>query len=387
MEYTTIGKINEYVSKSVNPSNSPGSKFEVYSVPSFDTGYPEYLLGSEIASNKQVVQKGDVLLCKINPRINRVWIVADETEYQSIASSEWIVIRSREYTPEFLAWYFRSPLFKKLMVSEVTGIGGSLTRAQPKCVAGYPVPKVDKDVQKQLVATLNYVDKVISTNKQRLVKLDELVKARFIEMFGDPAINEMNWELAPLSTCLQSIDTGTSFVCDAKPRSGTWPAVLKLSAVTYGFYHPEENKAMIDERQFVKDSAVKIGDLLFTRKNTPELVGMCAYVYDTPANLMMPDLIFRLNTSDRCNKVFLWQLINHDLFRGHIRSIATGTAKSMSNISKERLLSLIIILPPLNLQNQFADFVTQVEKSKAAVQSALDKAQLLFDSLMQKYFG
>ena len=86
MEYTTIGKINEYVSKSVNPSNSPGSKFEVYSVPSFDTGYPEYLLGSEIASNKQVVQKGDVLLCKINPRINRVWIVADETEYQSIAS-------------------------------------------------------------------------------------------------------------------------------------------------------------------------------------------------------------------------------------------------------------------------------------------------------------
>ena len=188
----------------------------------------------------------------------------------------------------------------------------------------YEIHLPSMDEQWHIVKSLDQIAKLVNIKKQQLARLDELIRSRFVEMFGDPTINEMHWELAPLSTCLQSIDTGTSFVCDAKPRSGTWPAVLKLSAVTYGFYHPEENKAMIDEQQFVKDSAVKIGDLLFTRKNTPELVGMCAYVYDTPANLMMPDLIFRLNTSDRCNKVFLWQLINHDLFRGHIRSIATG---------------------------------------------------------------
>ena len=85
--------------------------------------------------------------------------------------------------------------------------------------------------------------------------------------------------------------------------------------------------------------------------------------------------------------MFLWKLINHNLFRECIQAIATGSAKSMSNISKERLLSLEIILPPLELQEQFAAFVEQVDKSKVAVQQALDKAQLLFDSLMLEYFG
>ena len=114
---------------------------------------------------------------------------------------------------------------------------------------------------------------------------------------------------------------------------------------------------------------------------------MAAYVFSTPKKLMMPDLIFRLNTNDSCNKVYLWKLINHELFRGKIQSIASGSAKSMSNISKERLGKLLICLPPIELQKDFADFVVQVEKSKAAVQKALDKTQLLFDSLMQKYFG
>ena len=101
----------------------------------------------------------------------------------------------------------------------------------------------------------------------------------------------------------------------------------------------------------------------------------------------MPDLIFRLNTTNRCNKVFLWKLINHDLIRDCIQSIATGSAKSMSNISKERLLSLKIILPPVELQEQFAAFVAQVDKSKVEIQKAIDQLEILKKSLMQQYFG
>lgn len=107
--------------------------------------------------------------------------------------------------------------------------------------------------------------------------------------------------------------------------------------------------------------------MLFTRKNTPELVGMAAYVEMTPKKLMMPDLIFRLNTNSRCNKIYMWKLINHDLYRSQIESVASGSAKSMSNISKERLSRLKLPLPPIELQEQFADFVTQVDKSKVAI--------------------
>ena len=206
-------------------------------------------------------------------------------------------------------------------------------------------------------------------------------------MFGDPIANSMGWEEVQLSGCLESIDNGKSYVCDTSCRKGESPAILKLSAVTYGDYRPDENKAMLDEAYFSKDITVQSGDLLFTRKNTPELVGMCAYVYKTPTNLMLPDLIFRLNTKPLCNKIYLWKLINHELFRKQIQALSSGSAKSMSNISKERLLHLSVILPPLSLQNQFAAFVEEVDKSKVEVQKALDQTQLLFDSLMQQYFG
>lgn len=189
-------------------------------------------------------------------------------------------------------------------------------------------------------------------------------KSRFVEMFGDPTTNQKRWETKKIGECLSGIDSGKSFVCSNEPRTGVDAAVLKLSAVTYGEYYPEENKALFDNAMFVENAEVHSGDLLFTRKNTPELVGMCAYVKNTPSKLMMPDLIFRLNTNEFCNKIFLWKLINHTLFRKSIEAIAVGSAKSMSNISKERLGQLMIIVPPLMLQERFAAFVHQTDKSK-----------------------
>ncbi len=281
-------------------------------------------------------------------------------------------------------YYFLDKYVETLREQSIGGVIkyiklGNLTEAH------IPLPPLDK--QRKIVAVLDKVSGLNAKRRQQLDKLDELVKSRFIEMFGDPITNEMGWKKVQLSTCIESIDNGKSLVCDASARQGNWPAVLKLSAATYGFYRPEENKAMLDENQFAEDAAVRVGDLLFTRKNTPELVGMCAYVYDTPSRLMMPDLIFRLNTTNRCNKVFLWKLINHNLFRDCIQAIATGSAKSMSNISKERLLNLEIILPPAELQEQFAVFVTQTDKSKLAIQKSLEKLEILKKSLMQKYFG
>lgn len=241
--------------------------------------------------------------------------------------------------------------------------------------------------QCEIAAVLDKVSSLISLRKEQISKMDELIKARFVEMFGDPIANSMGWEEVQLSGCLESIDNGKSYVCDTSCRKGESPAILKLSAVTYGDYRPDENKAMLDEAYFSKDITVQSGDLLFTRKNTPELVGMCAYVYKTPANLMLPDLIFRLNTKHLCNKIYLWKLINHELFRKQIQALSSGSAKSMSNISKERLLHLSVILPPLSLQNQFAAFVEEVDKQKQTVQQSLDKLKLLKKALMQEYFG
>ena len=243
------------------------------------------------------------------------------------------------------------------------------------------------DTQKQVVDILGKCEAVIKSRKKELQLLDDLIKARFVELFGDPISNPMKWDIYRLEECLERIDNGKSFICSDKPRNGDNPAILKLSAATYGDYRPNENKALLDESLFVESSEVHAGDLLFTRKNTPELVGTAAYVQNTPPKLMMPDLIFRLVPNEKVNAVFLWQLINCKEFRPVIQAISGGSAKSMSNISKERLGKIKVICPPRELQDSLIPFVEQTDKSKVAVQKALDEAQLLFDSLMQQYFG
>lgn len=256
-----------------------------------------------------------------------------------------------------------------------------------KQVSQLPILLPPLGEQRRIAALLDKVSDLIAKRRAQLDKLDLLVKARFVEMFGDPVSNPMRWDTVELSHCLSGIDNGKSLVCDTKSRQGNWPAILKLSAATYGYYQPEENKAMLNENEFVNSAEVQTGDLLFTRKNTPELVGMCAYVYETPDKLMMPDLIFRLNTNETCNRIFLWKLINHDLFRENIKAISSGAAKSMSNISKERLCELKIILPPVGLQQQFADFVRKTDQSKLTIQQSFDKLEKLKKALMQRYLG
>ena len=148
--YISIDDVNSYESKSINPSVMPNNFYELYSVPVFSTGNPEMVLGKEIGSTKQKVEKGDVLLCKINPHLNRVWEIKKNSTNMQIASSEWIVIRSTEIEPTYLKFYFESPRFRELLCSQVSGVGGSLTRAQPSVVKSYLVPIPPTNEQKRI---------------------------------------------------------------------------------------------------------------------------------------------------------------------------------------------------------------------------------------------
>ena len=285
----------------------------------------------------------------------------------------------------YLFHLLNSDYFEQQCMKAAEGVAQK--NLSPKWLFEYKIPIYSIERQKEISNTLDKIDLLIILRKQQLAKLDELVKARFVEMFGNPSNNSLGFPYEPLSNCLLSIENGKSFVCSNDMRQEENPAILKLSAVTYGVYQQDENKAILDSSMFVKSAEVHKGDLLFTRKNTPELVGMCAYVNDTAPNLMMPDLIFRLNTNEKINKIFLWKLINHEFFRGKIQNIATGSAKSMSNISKERLEKLAIILPPLHLQNDFAALVERVDQQKQTIQQSLEKLELLKKALMQEYFG
>ena len=253
-----------------------------------------------------------------------------------------------------------------LMYYNVENIINGATRKKLTQAAMRKMKITMRSMREQLfiVRKLSQITEIMKNRKRQLDELDTLVKSRFVELFGDPIKNPKGWEVVKLSECLERIDNGKSFTCDSNAREGVFPAILKLSAATYGDYRPYENKALLDEKQFVESVEVHRGDLLFTRKNTPDLVGMAAYVFETPEKLMMPDLIFRLVTNERMTPTFLWQLINNREFRPAIQGISGGSAKSMSNISKERLKNIEVICPPISEQKKLEGVLEQVDKSK-----------------------
>ena len=379
-------RLGDYIEE-YSVRNKKGEDIPVYSVTNTQ-GFCKDYFGKEVASKDKTTYKIVPRGCfAFNPsRINVGSVDWQRNEERVIVSPLYNVFSvSEQLDQQYLYYYLKSDFALQRIRAVATGsVRDNLKLAM---LYEFPIELPEITEQRIIVDKLDRVKQIISLREKEVQALDDLIKARFVEMFGDPVANPKGWETYQLNDCLKWIDNGKSFVCSDKPRGGDYPAVLKLSAATYGDYRPEENKALLDENQFVEGAEVHAGDLLFTRKNTPELVGMAAYVHETPERLMMPDLIFRLVTNDRMNPVFLWQLINCKEFRPIIQGISGGSAKSMSNISKERLERINVICPPRQIQDQLVPFAHQVDKSKAVIQKSLDETQLLFDSLMQKYFG
>lgn len=181
-----IGEVNQFTGSTLNPATRPDEVFELYSVPSFPTGNPERLRGSAIGSTKQTVAPGDVLISKINPRINRVWTVGPKGSEVQIASSEWIGFRSGAVQPAFANYYFKSPDFREILCSEVAGVGGSLTRAQPKRVTEYPIPIAPAAEQTRIANQLDTLLTRIQSCNDRFDAIPALLK-RFRQAVLDAA--------------------------------------------------------------------------------------------------------------------------------------------------------------------------------------------------------
>ena len=244
------------------------------------------------------------------------------------------------------------------------------------------VPLPPLEAQKQIVSQLGLVEAQIEQAEAQIEQLDHLVKSRFVEMFGDLA----SYESRALKDCVLVIESGKSPKCLARPREGDSLGVLKLSAISSGVYKETENKALPSDTKAADGKVVCDGDILLARKNTPELVGQSVLVNHTDGNIMFPDIVFRMHVRPEVDEVYLSHALAYPL-AGAIKSLAHGSAKSMSNIPKSELAKLLIPLPPLALQQEFAAFVTQVDKSRFIAQQQIEKLQMLYDSLAQEYFG
>lgn len=172
-----LGKLRGDTAKSINPSEQPDEIFELYSVPSFSDGVPEVITGKEIGSSKKVVEPNTVLLSKINPRINRVWIVGQAGKHKQISSPEWVeFFPTNDVEPKYLMYFMQNNKFREHLSMNVSGVGGSLTRIRPKVAEDYGIPLAPKEQQKRIVAKIEELFSHIDAGIEALKKAKQLLK-------------------------------------------------------------------------------------------------------------------------------------------------------------------------------------------------------------------
>jgi type I restriction enzyme S subunit len=174
---TDIETIRLDLHEGITPNKFPDQKFELYSVPQFEVGKPEIAYGKEIGSSKQVVANNTVLLCKINPRINRVWITGDHYSLKTICSTEWIpFFQLTALNSKYLSYFLQNPIFREFLSINVSGVGGSLTRTKPSAFKDYPFPLSPLLEQNQIVAKIEEVFSELDNGIENLKKAREQLK-------------------------------------------------------------------------------------------------------------------------------------------------------------------------------------------------------------------
>ena len=248
------------------------------------------------------------------------------------------------------------------------------------------VPELSK--QDKIADTLSRLERIIEAREEELEKLDDLIKARFVEMFGDPVNNEKGFVKAPMGdymTVLTDFSSNGSYkTLDNGVTMYDEPNYAWMVRTTDLESGDMDSIKYIDESAYELLSKSKIfgGEIIMNK------IGSAGKIYlmpqtDMPASLGRNAFMFRYD--ERINVKFLYHLLTSDYGQNEIQQYVRGAVTK--TITKNDARSVLIIVPPIELQNEFEIFVNQVDKSKVVVQKALDETQILFNSLMQQYFG
>lgn len=343
---------------------------------------------SFVKRDELYVKNGDILISSANSwELVGKCVRIKTTRYKSTIGGFISMLRPKVdlVDPDYLFYFLSMDKTQK----SIRHLGKQTTNISNLDRVGFlqlKIPLPPLETQKQIAAVLEKADQLRKDCQQMEQELNSLAQSVFIDMFGDPVTNPKGWACPKLSSIVREIQSGQSPKCDSRPaNNGEW-GVLKLSSVTGGFYKPSENKAILEGTNPDPNIEVHAGDLLFTRKNTYELVGACAYVRDSTKRLMLPDLIFRFDMPSDL-KIYFWGLLNNKNFRLQIKNLASGAAGSMPNISKSRLNDLDVLIPSMDMISKYTSTVSNIWQQLDILSELKLSYGNNFDALMQKAFS
>ena len=332
------------------------------------------------------IKDKDVLVTK-DGTIGKVAYIDKETDKPATLNSGVFVVRPKNPTvllPQYLRVVLLSNHFTRFI--EQIKVGCTIAHLNQEKFLKYTFPLPSTSEQERIIEITNKMHSLIECRKQQLSTFDTLIKARFVEMFGDMLINPMYWPEQRLETVAEIVsgitkgrkiqttelnDVPYMAVSNVKDGYIDWTTVKTIAAT----------QAEIDQYRLLPD------DVLMTEGGDPDKLGRGAIIHNPPKDCIHQNHIFRVRLNqEHVLPEFMEQYLQHPRAKMYFLGCAKQTT-GIASINMTQLRALPMLIPPMGLQKQFAVFVSQIDKSKSIIQQALAKDQLLFDSLMQKYFG
>ena len=332
--------------------------------------------------DNQLLKAGDVLICTSSGSKELVGKAAYVREDLPMTFGAFCkVVRPQKIHPNYLGHFFNSPNYRQKISDSSAGANINNIRNEHIDELEILLPTAER--QKYIAIVLDKLTGLISLRKQQLAKLDELVKARFVEMFGDPATNPMHWQESLLGDHLDIIG-GYAFKSEGFTETGI--PVLRIGNINSGDFLPV-NMVYWQEDQTLQRYKMYPGDLVMSLTGTvgKDDYGNVCILGNDYTEYYLNQRNAKLNIKQTLNKHYLSELLKFSKVKKRLTGISRGVRQA--NISNKDILSLLVPIPPIRIQKQFAAFVDQTGKSKLTIQQSLDKLEVLRKSLMQEYFG
>lgn len=303
------------------------------------------------------LKNGDILF-SIAGAIGRVAIVTEEMLPANINQALAIIRISDEqvYLP-YIKLILTSPIVIEQFERKKQGV--AQLNLSLKDINEISIPLPSKDKQIELAELFDKVVGVISKRNKELSALDDLIKARFVEMFGDPIQNPKGWEVVTIGDIVTEVRYGTS-----KPavEGGKYPYLRMNNLTADGHLDLNDLKYIDIPDDEIEKCVVRKGDVLFNRTNSIELVGKTA-VFDLPEDMIIAGYIIRVRLTEKMLPEVLSQYMNLEALKGILRGMAKG-AVNQANINAQELQSIKVYIPEMELQKQFVKMKEQIYKSK-----------------------
>ena len=336
--------------------------------------YPIYGSGGIMGYANDYICKAETVVIGRKGSINKPIFV--ETPFWNVDTAFGLCANSEKLNPKYLYYFCEKFDFEKL---NTTVTIPSLTKSNLLNVE-IPLPNLEK--QKQIVELLDKVTSLIFLRKQQLSKLDELIKARFVEMFGKIIRNDKSWPIHNFSDIASS---RLGKMLDAKQQTGkySYPYLANFNVQWFNFNVDNLNQMDFNEAE-QKEFELRDGDLLVCEGGE---IGRCAVWHNEIQPCFFQKALHRV----RCNRQlvqpdYLAWWFKYNCNHGGFAEIA-GAKATIAHLPGIKLKQLQVALPPLSLQNEFAAFVERVDQQKQTVQQSLEKLELMKKALMQEYFG